>query len=82
MIGKQVRIQEPEPIESEDGATAYRYVQKCGVAFVKALDDEIVRVAYEKYKELGYTDLVLLDENEFGHFLREMLPLWKERHGE
>ena len=80
MIGKKVKIQNPKWLKTEDCATVYRH--NFAVTFTKALDDEIIRVAYDKYKELGYTDLVLLDENKFGHFLKEMLPLWKERHGE
>lgn len=46
--------------------------------WVNKVDDLIIKRMFEKYKDSEVSQIILIDETEFRHFLKTMLPLWKE----
>lgn len=46
--------------------------------WVSKIDDLIIGQMFEKYKDTEVSQVILIDETEFRHFLKTMLPLWKE----
>ena len=58
-------------------------IYRMSVAFVKTcreqIDDAVIKMLYEEYKDSDVEKVFVLSVPEFKRFLMEMLPLWRER---
>ena len=83
---QKVTLQSPTTkiVDSENGSaimfeTMYidlskEYIQKASQNF----DEYLLKRLFNKYKDMGFTAVVMLDEEQFKEFLLKYLPIWKE----
>jgi len=70
-----IQIKEPNTVIGEDGET-FNMTERVAYAWLERIDTALIEMMYRKYKDSGISKLYLLDEGEFGVFLKKMLPMW------
>ena len=75
-------IQMPNPkIEYDSDNAIYRMSVAFEKTYREQIDDAVIKMLYEEYKDSDVEKVFVLSVPEFKRFLMEMLPLWREREG-
>lgn len=74
-IGTVIQLKEPKTVIGEDGET-FNMTERVATEWVERINEALIDEMYRKYKDSGISKLYLLDETEFGAFLKKMLPMW------
>lgn len=63
-------------LDAEFGSIIMKATQRLAMASAKKVDKKVLRFLYQHYKELGATDIIVLNETEFKEFLLKYLPIY------
>ena len=55
-----------------------KHVLNIGISVQKSVDDALLETLYRVYEKSDVASLYVIDEAEFGRFLKKYLPMWKK----
>lgn len=67
--------------KNEDGSFVYEIVESMAMSRQQKVDKAVLEFLYEAYKDTEVSKVLVVDEEQFGRFLKEMLPIWLKRGG-
>ena len=74
------RILLEKEMSNKDISTAINNIHyEINTSIIKAqesIDNELIKKLYEIYKDSNISDLIIIDENQFKHFLSKYLPIY------
>lgn len=66
----------PITIDMDFGNTIFKMQQTIGKQIVEKVDNEILEMLYNTYKDTNCDTLLILDKSEFKRFLLKYLPMY------